>query len=80
MFPRIRKNFKEKSSDTPPFRAGSLHSYRHGTSDLQQLRGAADSLSQTRNQLHQEYYTLIAASLDLEKELNVPFGSLGNIK
>jgi outer membrane protein TolC len=53
-----------------------VESYRHGTSDLQQLRGAADSLSQTRNRLYQEYYTLIAATLDLEKELNVPFGSL----
>jgi outer membrane protein TolC len=57
-----------------------VESYRHGTSDLQQLRAAADSLSQTSNQLYQEYYTLIAATLDLEKELNVPFGSLGNIK
>jgi outer membrane protein TolC len=53
-----------------------VESYRHGTSDLQQLRSAADSLSQTRNQLYQEYYTLIAAALDLEKEMIVPFGSL----
>jgi outer membrane protein TolC len=53
-----------------------VESYRHGTSDLQQLRGAADSLSQTKNRLYQEYYTLIAATLDLEKEINVPFGSL----
>jgi outer membrane protein TolC len=53
-----------------------VESYRHGTSDLQQLRGAADSLSETKNRLYQEYYTLIAATLDLEKEINVPFGSL----
>jgi outer membrane protein TolC len=56
-----------------------VESYRHGTSDLQQLRSAADSLSQTKNRLYQEYYALIAATLDLEKEINVPFGSLANI-
>jgi outer membrane protein TolC len=55
-----------------------VESYRHGTSDLQQLRSAADSLSQTKNRLYQEYYTLIAAALDLEKEINVPFGYLAN--
>jgi outer membrane protein TolC len=56
-----------------------VESYRHGTSDLQQLRSAADSLSQTKNRLYQEYYTLISAVLDLEKEINVPFGNLANI-
>jgi outer membrane protein TolC len=55
-----------------------VESYRHGTSDLQQLRSAADSLSEAKNRLYQEYYTLIAAALDLEKEINVPFGSLAN--
>ncbi|MDR3171260.1 MAG: TolC family protein [Treponema sp.] len=57
-----------------------VESYRHGTSDLQQLRSSADSLSQTKNRLYQEYYTLIAAALDLEKEINVPFGDLAKIE
>jgi outer membrane protein TolC len=57
-----------------------VESYRRGTSDLQQLRSAADSLSEAKNRLYQEYYTLIAAALDLEKEINVPFGSLANVE
>jgi outer membrane protein TolC len=51
-------------------------SYRQGSANLQQLRSAADSLSEAENRLRQEQYNLRAAALDLEKALNVPFGSL----
>jgi outer membrane protein TolC len=50
--------------------------YRRGAADYQQLRGAGDSLEQTLNRLLQEEYNLISALLDLEKELNIPFGTL----
>ena len=50
--------------------------YRRGAADYQRLRGAGDSLEQAKNRLLQEQYNLIAALLDLEKELNVPFGTL----
>jgi outer membrane protein TolC len=51
-------------------------SYRQGSEDLQRLRSAADSLSETENRMQQEQYNLLAAALDLEKALNVPFGTL----
>jgi outer membrane protein TolC len=51
-------------------------SYRQGSADLQQLRNAADSLSEAENRMQQEQYNLLAAMLDLEKTLNVPFGTL----
>jgi outer membrane protein TolC len=51
-------------------------SYRKGSADLQQLRNAADSLSEVENRMHQEQYNLLTATLDLEKALNVPFGTL----
>jgi outer membrane protein TolC len=47
--------------------------YRQGAADYQSLRNAGDSLSQAKNQVQQEYYNLIAAVLDLEKELNTAF-------
>jgi outer membrane protein TolC len=47
--------------------------YRQGAADYQSLRNAGDSLSQAKNQVQQEYYNLIAAVLDLEKELNIAF-------
>jgi outer membrane protein TolC len=47
--------------------------YRQGTVDYQSLRNAGDSLSQAKYQVQQEYYNLIAAVLDLEKELNIAF-------
>jgi outer membrane protein TolC len=52
-------------------------SYMNGTADLQQLRSAGDSLSLAKNKVQQERYTLLAAILDLEKALNIPFGTLG---
>ena len=50
--------------------------YRKGAADYQRLRDAADSLLQAQNQVQQEQYNLVAALLDMEKELNIPFGSL----
>ncbi|ULQ58724.1 TolC family protein [Brucepastera parasyntrophica] len=50
--------------------------YSRGTADLQSLRSAYDSLAEAKNQVQQEYYNLLSVSLDLEKELNVPFGTL----
>lgn len=51
-------------------------SYRQGSADLRQLRSAADSLSEAENRMQQERYNLLAAALDLENALNVPFGTL----
>jgi outer membrane protein TolC len=50
--------------------------YRKGAADYQRLRDAGDSLSRAQNQVQQEQYNLVSALLDLEKELNLPFGSL----
>jgi outer membrane protein TolC len=50
--------------------------YRRGAADYQRLRGAGDSLDQANHRLLQEQYNLVSAMLDLEKELNIPFGSL----
>jgi outer membrane protein TolC len=50
--------------------------FRRGAADYQRLRGAGDSLEQSRNRLLQEQYNLVSALLDLEKEMNVPFGTL----
>jgi outer membrane protein TolC len=47
--------------------------YRQGAADYRSLRSAGDSLLQAKNQVQQEYYNLIAAVLDLEKELNIAF-------
>jgi outer membrane protein TolC len=54
--------------------------YRRGAADYQRLQGAGDSLAMARNRLLQEQFNLISALLDLEKELNVPFGTLSNNK
>jgi outer membrane protein TolC len=47
--------------------------YRQGAADYQSLRNAGDSLLQAKYQVQQESYNLIAAVLDLEKELNIAF-------
>jgi outer membrane protein TolC len=52
-------------------------SFRRGAVDYQRLRGAGDSLEQAKNRLLSEQYNLVSALLDLEKELNIPFGTLG---
>jgi outer membrane protein TolC len=51
--------------------------YRQGTSDFQSLRSARDSLSSAQNAVLEERYNLAEKILQLEKELNIPFGSLG---
>jgi len=50
--------------------------YRRGAADYQRLQSAGDSLAMARNRLLQEQFNLVSALLDLEKELNVPFGTL----
>ena len=52
--------------------------YKKGAADYQQLRSAGDSFEQAKNRLLSEQYNLISGLLDLENELNVPFGSLWN--
>jgi hypothetical protein len=51
--------------------------YRQGTADFQSLRSARDGLSFAQNSVLEEQYHLASAILELEKELDVPFGSLG---
>jgi outer membrane protein TolC len=50
--------------------------YQKGAADYQRLRDAGDSLLQAQNRVQQEQYNLIAAALDMEKELNIPFGTI----
>jgi len=50
--------------------------YKQGGIDYQQLKSASVSLEQSRNRLLAEQFNLISTLLDLEKELNVPFGTL----
>jgi len=50
--------------------------YSRGAADYQRLRNAGDSIGQAKNQLLQEQYNLVSTLLDLEKELNIPFGTL----
>lgn len=52
-------------------------SYRNGRSELQSLKDAGDTLVEARASVLQEQYTLAGAILDLEAELNVPFGTIG---
>jgi outer membrane protein TolC len=51
--------------------------YQKGVADLQSLRSAQDSLSLAQNRLLEEQYNLALAVLELEKEVNIPFGSFG---
>jgi outer membrane protein TolC len=50
--------------------------YRRGGADLQSLRQANDDLFLARNKVLEEEYNLASAVLELEKELNIPFGAL----
>jgi len=54
----------------------TLDAYHRGTKDLLALQNAAGDLSQARYDLLSQRYTLISTVLDLEYELNVPFGTL----
>lgn len=51
--------------------------YRFGTKDVMSLQNAQDNLQATRLQVISQLNTLIAATLDLEYALGVPFGTLG---
>jgi len=50
--------------------------YRRGAVDYQRLRSARDGLEQAKNRLLQEQFNLVSATLDLERELNIPFGTI----
>jgi len=52
--------------------------YGRGAVDYQRLRNAGDSLDQANYRLLSEQFNLVSALLDLEKELNIPFGTLTN--
>jgi outer membrane protein TolC len=51
-------------------------SYQRGTSDFQTLNTARDNVQAAQNKLLSEQYNLALSILELEKEINVPFGSL----
>ena len=50
--------------------------YKKGSTDLQSLRSARDTLEGARLAVMQEQYTLANSILELENELNLPFGQL----
>jgi outer membrane protein TolC len=54
--------------------------YRSGTVDLQSVHSSRDNVSIAHNKLLQERYKLVSAILELEQELNVPFGNLQHRK
>jgi outer membrane protein TolC len=51
-------------------------SYRNGAVDLQTLYSTRDNLRTAQNRLLSEQFTLLSAILELEKELNIPFGNI----
>jgi outer membrane protein TolC len=51
-------------------------SYRRGASDFQTLNTARDNVQTARNKLLSEQYNLSLTILELEKETNIPFGTL----
>jgi outer membrane protein TolC len=53
--------------------------YRDGAADLQSLYSARDNVLMAHNKILSEQYNLMAAILELEKELNLPFGSIGRL-
>ena len=50
--------------------------FRTGAADYQRLRSAGDGLAQARHRLLQEQFNLAIALMDIERELNIPFGTL----
>jgi outer membrane protein TolC len=52
--------------------------YKNGTKSLLELSNAADSLQAAQVNVLSESYTLAANILQLEYDLNVPFGSIGS--
>jgi outer membrane protein TolC len=53
-------------------------SYMSGALDLQTLYSTRDNLRTAQNRLLSEQLTLLSTILDLEKELNIPFGSIAH--
>lgn len=51
-------------------------SYRSGALDLQTLNNTRDNLRTAQNRLLSEQFNLLSTILELEKELNIPFGSI----
>jgi outer membrane protein TolC len=51
-------------------------SYRNGAVDLQTLNSTRDNLRTAQNRLLTEQFNLLSTILELEKELNLPFGSI----
>ena len=51
-------------------------SYKSGAMDLQTLNSTRDNLRAAQNRLLSEQFNLLSAILELEKELNIPFGSI----
>jgi outer membrane protein TolC len=54
----------------------SVDAYQKGTKDLLTLQGSEADLNQAKYDLLSQRYTLISTLLDLEYELDVPFGTL----
>jgi len=50
--------------------------FTRGVVDYQSLLSARNGLEQAENRLLQEQFNLVSAILDLERELNIPFGTL----
>ena len=50
--------------------------FQRGTVDLQALNSTRDNLRTAQNRLLSEQFNLLSAILELERELNIPFGSI----
>jgi outer membrane protein TolC len=50
--------------------------YRRGAADLQSVNNARDNLWAAQNRLLSEQFNLALLTLDVEKEFNIPFGSI----
>ena len=55
-------------------------SYMSGAVDLQTLNSTRDNLRTAQNRLLSEQFNLLSSILELEKELNIPFGSITAIQ
>jgi outer membrane protein TolC len=51
-------------------------SFSRGAADLQALNNTRDNLRAVQNRLLSEQFNLLSSILELERELNVPFGSI----
>jgi len=53
-------------------------SYRSGAVDLQALNNTRDNLRAIQNRFLSEQFNLLSSILELERELNIPFGSIAH--